>query len=547
MNLKPFYFIILIFLLTSTIAFACEIGSRTETQFCNMNSEWEDQKQDNENCQNDFECISNSCIDGKCTSKSIIEILFFDPLKDLFLPTQEECTIGERKDNEYCDENKEWKTQKSTGSSCNHDYECETNNCIDNLCKEIGGEQPSGTAPSDTADRDAKKGEISYEVTKRFSNIKSGILSSVKLSHLYIPIKEIGFIPNTNLENIKFKIEKALSLPSNIPIPKGLVYSYIHLDPDGLLNSYIEEAYIVFWVDKNWLNANNVDKYSMILQRYTNKWDELPTEIHSEDANYVYYRSETQGFSWFAITSKEKEVIYKEKYIPKEPPYIPECGNGIMDQGENCENCPEDVQCLEDEICYEGRCVIEKKPMFLFVSPFLIILLLFIILVIALIFIFKRKNIFIFKEKEVIKSQPKLLRTIRPATTNKFQAIRLKEGLKKAEIARAARLSVSTITNIEKNIPVKELSKRAALQAVNSLIQRRTGIKNKYSYEQIFGSKSISLLAKKPLFPSKKAELVLRDYIKKTLKAKIPKKTIKTVLLKKGWSEKQIDYIFRTL
>lgn len=538
-----FTFFTLIILLSSTIGFACEIGERKNEDFCNVNNEWVAQKQDGEACQNDFECISNSCINGECTSKSVLEILFFDPLKDLFLPSEQECNTGERRGNEYCEDNT-WKSQKSIGSSCTFNYECLTNNCVENTCKATE-EEPSEEPSDSIQDRDTKRGEISYEVTKRFSDINAGILSFFKLSHLYIPVKEIGFISNTNLQNIIFKIEKKLNLPSNIPYPSGLVYSYLYLDPDGLLDSYIKSAYIIFWVDKDWLKLNNVNKYSMILQRYTNKWDELSTQIHSEDANNVYYKAETPGFSWFAITSKEEKVVYKEKIIPKEPPYIPECGNSIIDQGENCENCPEDVSCLEDEVCYNKRCIIKEKSLFIFILPFLLILLLFIILVIALVLISKRKRVFIFKKKEVIK--PKLLQ--RPTRLfSKFKAVRIKEGLKKAEIARAARLSVSTITNIEKNIEVKELSKRAALQALNSLIQRRTGIKNKYSYEQVFGSKSISLfLTKKPLFPSRKAEIVLRNYINKSLKAGIPKRTIKTVLLKKGWSEKQIEYIFRSL
>lgn len=33
------------------------------------------------------------------------------------------------------------------------------------------------------------------------------------------------------------------------------------------------------------------------------------------------------------------------------------CGNNIIDEGENCKNCPDDVQCKEDELCINSICV----------------------------------------------------------------------------------------------------------------------------------------------------------------------------------------------
>jgi len=53
---------------------------------------------------------------------------------------------------------------------------------------------------------------------------------------------------------------------------------------------------------------------------------------------------------------------------------------------------------------------------------------------------------------------------------------------------------------------------------------------------------------KKPsLFKTKADEINLRNYIKKSLAHKIPKSRIKNILLAKGWSEEQIEYIFKTL
>ncbi len=42
-----------------------------------------------------------------------------------------------------------------------------------------------------------------------------------------------------------------------------------------------------------------------------------------------------------------------------EPNPFCSCGDGVPSPGETCANCPNDVQCLEGEICVEGRCVVE--------------------------------------------------------------------------------------------------------------------------------------------------------------------------------------------
>jgi len=38
------------------------------------------------------------------------------------------------------------------------------------------------------------------------------------------------------------------------------------------------------------------------------------------------------------------------------------CGNGFPDPGENCETCPSDVQCLDGEDCVGGKCMVKCVP-----------------------------------------------------------------------------------------------------------------------------------------------------------------------------------------
>ena len=43
------------------------IGTRADGQYCSINRNLEKQRESNEICENDFECRTNSCLDGQCT------------------------------------------------------------------------------------------------------------------------------------------------------------------------------------------------------------------------------------------------------------------------------------------------------------------------------------------------------------------------------------------------------------------------------------------------------------------------------------------------
>ncbi len=45
-------------------------------QYCDINSEWKNQKVTEEACDNNFECETNLCIDGKCITHSFLEKVF---------------------------------------------------------------------------------------------------------------------------------------------------------------------------------------------------------------------------------------------------------------------------------------------------------------------------------------------------------------------------------------------------------------------------------------------------------------------------------------
>jgi PGF-pre-PGF domain-containing protein len=105
-----------------------------------------------------------------------------------------------------------------------------------------------------------------------------------------------------NVEMLKGKSVFVSELPSDE------VYEYLNIwiGNSGFATSKnIENAVVFFKVDKSWVQDKNIDRSSIILNRYNDKiWNQLPTNLSNEDDQYLYFTAQTPGFSPFAITGK---------------------------------------------------------------------------------------------------------------------------------------------------------------------------------------------------------------------------------------------------
>ncbi|WP_167848837.1 PGF-pre-PGF domain-containing protein [Methanolobus halotolerans] len=76
----------------------------------------------------------------------------------------------------------------------------------------------------------------------------------------------------------------------------------------------IEDLRIVFRVERSWLEENNIGTDTVKLYRYSDdSWDALSTSVTSEDGRFVYFESQTPGFSPFAISSDTEAVEVTEE------------------------------------------------------------------------------------------------------------------------------------------------------------------------------------------------------------------------------------------
>ena len=187
-----------------------------------------------------------------------------------------------------------------------------------------------GTTTPDTPPDTPSSGGGSYhptttvKETKTVPSIVAGGNASVSFTKTDVTGIEIT-VKNA-VSNVIVTVEKLLTRPSSIPDVLDQIFSAgSNLKTFGYLSmsvniddSNIDNAKVTFKVDKSWLTENKVDKSSVKLARHHDGWDSLPTEISSEDGDYVYYVATTPGFSTFAIIGEEIIAATDTVTPPKE-------------------------------------------------------------------------------------------------------------------------------------------------------------------------------------------------------------------------------------
>jgi len=99
------------------------VGFRKDKEYCSGSS-FSQQKEDEDDCNNPYECTSNICEKNQCGK-------YCEGCKD----SNKNCIpFGTRVDNTYCSLDKKLETQKSNEESCNNNYECSSNVCVNDEC-----------------------------------------------------------------------------------------------------------------------------------------------------------------------------------------------------------------------------------------------------------------------------------------------------------------------------------------------------------------------------------------------------------------------------
>jgi PGF-pre-PGF domain-containing protein len=117
----------------------------------------------------------------------------------------------------------------------------------------------------------------------------------------------------TTVEDLK---NKSTFVSKNAP---GRIYKHVNVwigDKRGGLPASLENGLVGFRVEKEWIKNNKLNESLVTLQWYSNNsWEPLYTEKIGEDNTHVYFKSETPGYSFFAITVYREEVNKNEAQV----------------------------------------------------------------------------------------------------------------------------------------------------------------------------------------------------------------------------------------
>ena len=158
-------------------------------------------------------------------------------------------------------------------------------------------------------------GPVTLDLTSSshvFQDIAKGAETTLKVSaSKTIAIFKIFFTPVKSLSSATFDIKEHTESTTPVSI-SGNVYQYIEIKLSGIKDVDISGASLQFKVSKNWINSGGYDPDKVVLNRYSATWVPLPTTKTDEDSDYIYYNSQSPGFSVFAVTAEKKAVPITE-------------------------------------------------------------------------------------------------------------------------------------------------------------------------------------------------------------------------------------------
>lgn len=147
---------------------------------------------------------------------------------------------------------------------------------------------------------------VSSESTISFSRIDAGKTAWGIFSEKNSPIiSSIRITVRNDVEFIFLTLSYLLERPSETPDIDRLVRGYFLISKSDTLKELdVKKAVINFRLEKEWLKENDVDINTVTLLRYANgQWNIVDTAPVVQDANYIYFKSDTPGFSYFAIAA----------------------------------------------------------------------------------------------------------------------------------------------------------------------------------------------------------------------------------------------------
>ncbi|KUO41780.1 MAG: hypothetical protein APZ16_00460 [Candidatus Hadarchaeum yellowstonense] len=160
----------------------------------------------------------------------------------------------------------------------------------------------------------------------KIASIPAGMTATADLSPYGYCITGVTITARINLENVIIKVEQAnyekFQSEGKVSIypPSGIVYHHFWSIESNVTSLAIASVRINFRIDRSWVEINRVDERTIVLYRFVNGWQPLPTVYTHEDETCFYYEAISPGLSVFAAVGERKAVIPVAPIPPTAPP-----------------------------------------------------------------------------------------------------------------------------------------------------------------------------------------------------------------------------------
>ncbi|MEZ5336335.1 MAG: PGF-pre-PGF domain-containing protein [Methanolobus sp.] len=160
--------------------------------------------------------------------------------------------------------------------------------------------------------------------------VNKGTVTSYSFPEEINPVDSVEFVSSVNSGYVKTTIEVLKNMSSSVSnSPEDTVYCYSNIIlGNTALENKLTDTRIVFHVDREWIDENNIDVSSIRLNVFgESNWKKFPVVLIDQSDQTLCFASTTTEFGSFAITGKVNEE-------PDDEPIIVDM-NGNADAGKD--------------------------------------------------------------------------------------------------------------------------------------------------------------------------------------------------------------------
>ncbi|MBC7219569.1 MAG: PGF-pre-PGF domain-containing protein, partial [Hadesarchaea archaeon] len=162
------------------------------------------------------------------------------------------------------------------------------------------------------------------------ASIPSGMSATADLTPFQLCITGLTITAKTELKDVIVAVNQTsyqeLLAEGKVTYPPfGIVYHLFWEIETNVPSSSLASVKIHFRLEKAWIQLNGVDEKTISLYRFTNGWQQLPTEYLYEDDTCYHYEATSPGLSVFAAVGERKAIVPVKPIAPIVPelPTVP--------------------------------------------------------------------------------------------------------------------------------------------------------------------------------------------------------------------------------